>query len=143
VEWTGDVQRIAQVVTNLLSNAIRYNRDHGRVNVALRETEREVVLTVEDTGIGIPAKDLTSVFKRFYRVDKARSREMGGTGLGLAICHSLVTAHGGTIECASELGKGSTFTVRLPAVSEGRYVDLKPELPRGPVVRSDMEVKNG
>jgi heavy metal sensor kinase len=113
VEWTGDVQRIAQVVTNLLSNAIRYNRDGGRVKVGLRETDREVVLTVEDTGIGIPAADLTSVFKRFYRVDKARSREIGGTGLGLAICQSLVTAHGGTIECASDLGRGSAFTVRL------------------------------
>jgi two-component system, OmpR family, sensor kinase len=115
VEPTGDVQRIAQVITNLLSNAIRYNRDGGRVSVRLRQEGGEAVLTVADTGIGIPEDELGSIFKRFYRVDKARSREMGGTGLGLAICQSLVTAHGGTLECASELGRGSTFTVHLPA----------------------------
>lgn len=115
IEWTGDVQRIAQVVTNLLSNAIRYNRDGGRARVSLRQADGEIVLTVSDTGIGIPHDDLGSIFKRFYRVDKARSREVGGTGLGLAISQSLVAAHGGTIECQSELGRGSTFTIRLPA----------------------------
>ena len=115
IEWTGDVQRIAQVVTNLLSNAIRYNRDSGKVRVSLRQEDGEIVLTVSDTGIGIPHDDLSSIFKRFYRVDKARSREVGGTGLGLAISQSLVAAHGGIIECQSELGRGSTFTVRLPA----------------------------
>jgi heavy metal sensor kinase len=115
IEWTGDMQRIAQVVTNLLSNAVRYNRDEGKVQVGLWEADGEVILTVTDTGIGIPADDLGSVFKRFYRVDKARSRDLGGTGLGLAICQSFVAAHGGTIDCAGELGRGSTFTVRLPA----------------------------
>ena len=114
-EWTGDVQRIAQVVTNLLSNAIRYNVDGGRVRVRLTREESAVVLAGADTGIGSAEGERDAIFKRFYRVDKARSREMGGTGLGLAICQSLVTAHGGTIECASELGRGSTFTVRLPA----------------------------
>jgi len=113
VEWTGDVQRLAQVITNLLSNAIRYNRDGGKVRVRLRQEGNEAVLAVADTGIGIPEDERGSIFKRFYRVDKARAREMGGTGLGLAICQSLVTAHGGTLECASELGRGSTFTVRL------------------------------
>ena len=120
VDWTGDVQRIAQVITNLLSNAIRYNRDDGRVNVRLRQEDGAVVLAVADTGIGIPEAELGSIFKRFYRVDKARSREMGGTGLGLAICQSLVAAHGGTLECASELGRGSTFTLRLPAARPDR-----------------------
>jgi two-component system OmpR family sensor kinase len=115
VEHTGDVQRIAQVITNLLSNAIRYNRDGGKVGVRVWKENGEAVLAVADTGIGIPEDERGSIFKRFYRVDKARSREMGGTGLGLAICQSLVTAHGGTLECASELGRGSTFTVRLPA----------------------------
>jgi two-component system, OmpR family, sensor kinase len=113
-EPIGDAQRIAQVITNLLSNAIRYNREGGRVSVRLREENGEVILAVADTGIGIPEDELGSIFKRFYRVDKARSREMGGTGLGLAICQSLVTAHGGTLECDSDLGRGSTFTVRLP-----------------------------
>jgi two-component system OmpR family sensor kinase len=117
VEWAGDAHRIAQVVTNLLSNAIRYNRDGGRVRVSLRQADGEVVLAVADTGIGIPHDDLGSIFKRFYRVDKARSREMGGTGLGLAICQGLVSAHGGVIECVSDLGRGSTFTVRLPATA--------------------------
>jgi signal transduction histidine kinase len=117
VEWEGDVQRFAQVVTNLLSNAIRYNRDGGGVRVGLETRDGEVVLAVSDTGIGIPQEELGSIFKRFYRVDKARSREIGGSGLGLAICRSLVTAQGGTIECASVLGSGSTFTVRLPAAA--------------------------
>jgi len=120
VEWTGDVERFAQVVTNLLSNAIRYNRDGGRVRVTLSATDGEVVLAVADTGIGIPEVEIGSIFKRFYRVDKARSREIGGTGLGLAICQSLVFAHGGTIECSSALGLGSTFTVRLPATAAPR-----------------------
>jgi heavy metal sensor kinase len=117
VEWTGDVQRIAQVVTNLLSNAIRYNRDGGRVSVRLGREEGDIVLAVADTGIGIPPEELDLIFERFHRVDKARAREMGGTGLGLAICRSLVEAHGGAITCASELGRGSTFTVRLPAAA--------------------------
>jgi heavy metal sensor kinase len=119
VEWSGDVQRIAQVVTNLLSNAIRYNRDGGEVRVTLREEAGGVALAVADTGIGIPREEIGSIFKRFYRVDKARSREMGGTGLGLAICRSLIAAHGGTIECASALGEGSIFTVRLPRGGTG------------------------
>jgi heavy metal sensor kinase len=118
IEWNGDSQRMAQVVTNLLTNAIRYDRDErdggGRVRVELRREGEEVVLAVTDSGVGISEEERALLFKRFHRVDKARSREMGGSGLGLAICRSLVGAHGGTIECASEPGKGSTFTVRLP-----------------------------
>jgi two-component system, OmpR family, sensor kinase len=113
----GDVQRMAQVVTNLLTNAIRYNRDGGWVRVGLRPEGGEALLKVSDGGIGIPADETGAIFKRFHRVDKARSREMGGTGLGLAICESLVTAHGGTISCTSALGEGSTFTVRLPSIT--------------------------
>src|SRR6185436_3510667 len=113
VEWTGDLQRTAQVITNLLTNAIRYNRPGGRVDVRLEQQPTGIVLAVSDTGIGIPQEERTRIFERFYRVDKVRSREMGGTGLGLAICQSLVAAQGGTIDCASELGEGSTFTVRL------------------------------
>jgi heavy metal sensor kinase len=132
VEWTGDVQRLAQVATNLMTNAIRYNRDGGRVRVSLRAEDGEVVLAVSDTGIGIPHDDLGSIFKRFYRVDKARSRDVGGTGLGLAISQSLVTAHGGTIECASDLGRGSTFTVRLPATAAPEAASLPVAVGAGP-----------
>jgi len=114
VEWTGDLERTAQVITNLLTNAIRYNRPGGRVDVHLEAHPSEIVLAVTDTGIGIPEEERTRIFERFHRVDKVRSREMGGSGLGLAICRSLLAAQGGTIECASELGKGSTFTVTLP-----------------------------
>jgi heavy metal sensor kinase len=113
-EWTGDVERTAQVITNLLTNAIRYNRPGGRVDVYLEKHPAEIELAVADTGIGIPEEERQSIFERFHRVDKVRSREMGGSGLGLAICQSLVTAQGGTIECASQVGEGSRFTVRLP-----------------------------
>ncbi|MES1241925.1 MAG: ATP-binding protein [Acidobacteriota bacterium] len=114
VTWTGDRQRLAQVATNLLSNAIRYNRDDGRVDVRLAMEGSEMVLSVSDTGVGVAEEERELLFKRFHRVDKARSRDLGGSGLGLAICRSLVEAHGGTIGCESRPGVGSTFTVRLP-----------------------------
>jgi two-component system OmpR family sensor kinase len=114
VEWNGDLHRFARVVINLLSNAIRYNHPGGRVSVALTDPGSEIVLEIADTGIGIPPEEQATIFKRFHRVDKARTRDAGGSGLGLAISQSLVAAHGGTIECRSEPGQGSTFTVRLP-----------------------------
>ncbi|HUE14954.1 MAG TPA: HAMP domain-containing sensor histidine kinase [Planctomycetaceae bacterium] len=111
---TGDPDRIAQVVTNLLTNAIRYNHDQGKVMVSLQSTPEEVVLSVSDTGIGIPPEHLAHIFERFYRVDNARSRKDGGVGLGLAICKSIVVAHGGLISVSSHLGRGTKFEVRLP-----------------------------
>ncbi|HEX3131251.1 MAG TPA: ATP-binding protein [Thermoanaerobaculia bacterium] len=114
VVWIGDRQRLSQVITNLLSNAIRYNRDGGRVDVRLAVEGPEVVLAVSDTGMGIAEEERALLFKRFHRVDKARSRDLGGSGLGLAICRSLVEAHAGTIGCESQPGVGSVFTVRLP-----------------------------
>jgi heavy metal sensor kinase len=114
VACTGDRQRLSQVVTNLLSNAIRYNREEGRVDVRLAVEGQEAVLAVADTGVGVSEEERVLLFKRFHRVDKARSRDLGGSGLGLAICRSLVDAHGGTLECESRPGVGSTFTVRLP-----------------------------
>lgn len=110
----GDRARLGEVVVNLVSNAIRYNREGGRVTVGLRAADGAAVLTVADTGIGIPEKDQPHIFERFYRVDKARSREMGGTGLGLAISRWVVEAHGGTIAFESREGEGTTFTVTLP-----------------------------
>lgn len=111
----GDAQRISQVATNLVSNAIQFNRDHGKVNVSARAENGSAILVVSDTGQGIPAEDMPHLFERFFRVDKSRSRVQGRTGLGLAITKAIVDAHGGTIEVASQPGAGSTFTVKLRA----------------------------
>jgi two-component system, OmpR family, sensor kinase len=109
----GDSEHLAQVITNLLSNAVSYNKPDGEVRVTAQQQDGLAVLTVTDTGIGISAEDLPHVFDRFYRADKSRSS--GHAGLGLAICKAIVEAHGGTIEVSSELNAGTTFTVRLPA----------------------------
>jgi signal transduction histidine kinase len=85
------------------------------VSVSAKEENRQVIVEVGDTGIGIPPEDLPRIFERFYRVDRSRSREMGGTGLGLSIVKHIVQAHGGTVDARSGVGTGSTFTVRLPA----------------------------
>jgi heavy metal sensor kinase len=114
VECPGDAERIGQVVTNLMTNAIHFNRDRGEVRVSARAENGAALLTVADTGEGIPVEDLPHVFERFYRVDKSRSRIQGRTGLGLAICKAMVDAHGGVIEVSSQSGVGSVFTVKLP-----------------------------
>ena len=113
-ELTVDPSRVTQVTTNLLTNAIRYNRRDGCVTVSLKMNDTEAVLTISDTGLGIPVENQPHIFERFYRVDKARSREEGGSGLGLAICKTIVEAHGGAITFRSEPGQGTTFEVRLP-----------------------------
>ena len=113
----GDRDRLRDMVTNLLSNAIRYTPEGGRVDVTLSPEIREAVLRVADTGIGVPEKDRPHLFERFYRVDQARARDKGGSGLGLAITKWIVEAHRGTISFTSEEGKGTTFTVRLPLSS--------------------------
>ncbi len=115
---TGDAEALQRLFINLLENAIKYNREGGRVTVHLRPEDEEVVFQVEDTGIGIPAASLDRVFERFYRVDKGRSRDEGGTGLGLAIVKHVAQLHGGRVEVESTLGEGSTFRVYLP-VSPG------------------------
>ncbi len=115
----GSAKDLGLMVRNLVDNAIRYTRPGGRVEVRVRGEGEEVVLTVADTGIGIPGRDLDRIFERFYRVDRARSRETGGTGLGLSIVRHVVENHGGTVRVESELGRGSTFEVRLPALAEG------------------------
>jgi heavy metal sensor kinase len=113
VEITGDSERLAQVVTNLLTNAIQYNKPEGEVRVKLASEGGLAVLTIADTGRGIAAEDLPRVFERFYRADRSRTGTCN-TGLGLSICKAIVEAHGGTIEAASVSGAGTTFTVRLP-----------------------------
>jgi len=109
----GDAGRLHQVIINLLTNAIHYNKPEGAVRVTTRRENGTVQLTVADTGVGVDAQDLPNLFKRFYRADKARSE--GGSGLGLAIAKAIVDAHGGSINVQSRQGAGSTFTVRLPA----------------------------
>jgi heavy metal sensor kinase len=109
----GDADRLAQVVTNLLSNAIDYNHDGGEVRVTTQRTNGTATLTVNNTGPGISAEDLPHIFERFHRADKARTA--GHSGLGLAIVQAIVLAHGGEIEVRSEPDAGATFTVRLPA----------------------------
>jgi heavy metal sensor kinase len=110
----GDEGRLRQVVINLLDNALKYTPEGGRVEVGALTKGGNALMTVRDTGIGIPAEHLPHVFERFYRVDKARSREQGGTGLGLSISKSIVTAHGGGIELTSAPGEGTTCVVALP-----------------------------
>jgi two-component system, OmpR family, phosphate regulon sensor histidine kinase PhoR len=147
-----DARRLEQMLTNLVDNAIKFNRENGQVTIKFEsgtrddeqrrraqettanwgrssrisktvvtqalqsETPRRDKIIVEDTGEGIPAQHLERLFERFYRVDRARSRDMGGTGLGLAIVKHLARAHGGEVTVTSELGKGSTFTIELPTI---------------------------
>ena len=111
-----DANRLDQVFANLVDNAIKYGRPNGRVTVSGRKLEDDrLELFVQDDGPGIPPEALDRVFERFYRVDKARSRDQGGTGLGLSIVKHIVQAHGGEVRVESELGKGATFFFTLPA----------------------------
>jgi signal transduction histidine kinase len=103
---------------NLLGNAVKYTEPGGAVDATVNASDTRVVIRVRDTGIGIAPKDRDRVFERFYRVDRARSRESGGTGLGLSIVKHVVEAHGGTVSVDSQLGQGSTFTVTLPRDGE-------------------------
>lgn len=115
----GDVARLKQVIVNLLDNAIKYTQAGGRVEVRVFTQDHRAVLQVKDNGIGIPRQDVEHIFERFYRVDKARSRDVGGAGLGLSIVKSICTAHGGDIEVESKEHAGSSFSVHLPlAVSQ-------------------------
>jgi two-component system phosphate regulon sensor histidine kinase PhoR len=109
-----DEEAVGQILDNLLDNAVKYTPDGGKIEVAWRATPAEVILEVRDNGIGIPEPDLPRIFERFYRVDKARSRELGGTGLGLSIVKHLTQALHGTVRATSRLGSGTTFTVTLP-----------------------------
>ena len=108
-------ERMRRIAQNLMENAVRYNRPGGKVWVTVRAEGAQAVLSVRDTGVGIPEKDIPRVCERFYRVDKDRSRNSGGTGLGLAIVKHMVRRYDGELEIRSQLGEGSEFTVRIPA----------------------------
>ena len=109
-----DRSKLGQIIYNLTENGLKYTPDGGEVTVSLTTEGRTAILTVQDNGVGIPPEDQGHIFERFYRVDKARSRETGGTGLGLSIVRQLVSLHKGVITVDSAPGKGSTFTVKLP-----------------------------
>ncbi|MFZ3576698.1 ATP-binding protein [Virgibacillus sp. DJP39] len=111
--------RLEQIFTNLLGNAIRYT-EKGSINVIVRETVNRIHVIIEDTGIGIPEKELALIFERFHRVEKSRSRELGGTGLGLAIVKNLVEIQDGSIVVNSKVGSGTRFELSFPIVGEGR-----------------------
>jgi len=110
----GDKDKLAQVLVNILSNALKYTQEGGRIEITTTGDADEVRISIRDTGIGISQEDLPYIFERFYRADKSRSRTTGGSGIGLAITKSLVEAHGGTISVDSEPASGSEFTVVLP-----------------------------
>ena len=111
----GDQNRVAQVLDNLLDNALRYAPDNSRVKISLKNREEQVHCTVSDQGPGIPTEHLPMIFERFYRADQARDRESGGAGLGLSIARALVEAQGGTIQAESQVGEGTNITFQLPS----------------------------
>lgn len=124
-----DENQTIQLVRNLVDNAVKYTPAGGAVDVIARQSGDSLVISIRDTGIGIPRGEVHNIFERFYRVDKARSRRLGGTGLGLAIVKDIVESHGGDIAVETQLGKGSAFTVTLPG--------------RSPSAGEDSEQHNG
>jgi two-component system phosphate regulon sensor histidine kinase PhoR len=124
-----DPHRLVQMLTNLIDNAIKFNREGGMVSINYQSGLRDQI-SVEDTGEGIPAHHLDRLFERFYRVDRARSRELGGTGLGLAIVKHLARAHGGEVTVESRFGEGTRFTIELPRTIDDDAEDSAPALAR-------------
>jgi two-component system, OmpR family, phosphate regulon sensor histidine kinase PhoR len=113
-----DETRLHEVLYNLLENAVKYSRENGQIRLQATQRGHEITVSVTDNGIGIRKDDLLRIFERFYRADKARSRELGGTGLGLAIVKHIVQLHGGRVEAESELGRGTTIRVVLPVEND-------------------------
>lgn len=109
-----DEDRMEQVLTNLIDNALRHTPDDGAVTVKLAHVNQQITIEVADTGYGIPKEDLPYVFERFYKADKARTRGKSGTGLGLAIAKNIVERHNGSLSVESEVGIGTTFVIKLP-----------------------------
>jgi len=122
VQVNGDEVRLRQMSWNILQNGIKYTQFGGELKVSLQNDGEFALLTIQDTGIGIPKEDLGFIFNRFYRVDKARSRDEGGSGLGLSICRQIAEAHKGTIEVESTLGVGTRFKIRIPLIPNDERV---------------------
>jgi hypothetical protein len=122
------------VITNLVENAVKYNRDHGKVRLTINADPYNFFISVEDTGVGIPQDSLDKIYDRFYRVDKSRSREVGGTGLGLSITKSIILQHHGAIDVQSILGEGTKFTVTVPLTYVAHPKELRRQ--RGRVRRT-------
>ena len=120
-----DEVKMTMVITNLVENAVKYNRDHGKVRVTINSDLYNCYISVEDTGVGIPQDSLDKIYERFYRVDKSRSREVGGTGLGLSITKSIVLQHHGAIDVQSIEGEGTKFTVTVPLTYVSRPAELR------------------
>ena len=120
-----DEVKMVMVITNLVENAIKYNRDHGKVRVTINADPYNFYISVEDTGVGIPQDSLDKIYERFYRVDKSRSREVGGTGLGLSITKSIILQHHGAIDVSSIEGEGTKFTVTVPLNYVAHPVELR------------------
>ena len=116
---------IDQVIENLISNAIKFSPQGGKITVSIEQADEKVKISVSDTGIGIPKKNLTHIFEKFYRAENASSEVIGGTGLGLAIVKYIIESHGGKISVESKLGKGSTFSFTLPTRTSKRRRERK------------------
>jgi heavy metal sensor kinase len=133
VRVNGDADRLKQLLLNLVSNAIKYTPAGGKVTLSMDQQSGYAFIHVSDTGVGIPKNDLDLIFERFYRVDKARSREAGGTGLGLSIAQWIARSHGGRIFATSKEGEGSTFSLQLPAIDTDtppeNAVQTRPRIP--------------
>jgi two-component system phosphate regulon sensor histidine kinase PhoR len=113
----GHELRLEQAFVNLLDNAVKFNKPNGEVRIEVKRVDGSAVMSVSDTGVGIPSEEVPRIFERFYRVDKARSRDVGGTGLGLSIVRHVVEQMAGTIAVQSQLGKGSKFILTFPALT--------------------------
>lgn len=109
-----DKDGLEQVLLNILTNAIKYTPEKKKILIDAYQKDRQAYVVVEDSGIGIPQEEIPRIFERFYRVDKARAREMGGTGLGLSIAKQIIEEHRGGIEIESSMGKGTKVTIRIP-----------------------------
>jgi signal transduction histidine kinase len=110
----GDKTKLYQLFFNLIDNAIKYTPEKGSIYISVKEEQNYAVIEIKDNGIGIPAEDLPHIFRRFYRVHKDRSKKMGGNGLGLAISKLITEIHNGEISVRSQVGEGTSFTIKLP-----------------------------
>ena len=126
---SADENRLQEVIYNLLDNAVKYSQPEGKIRLKAERSGDHIRIAVADEGIGIPTRDLPRVFERFYRADKARSRQLGGTGLGLSIVKHIVQLHGGSVRAESEIGRGSTISVLLPIAHVGEGIS-DPDLAR-------------